>query len=231
MDNFRRIASGFTISLILVFGAGSTASLAADLSVYRSFQFGANVSTVAKLAGANPSQVKMVHRRPALIQELEWRPQSLGPSSKREAAQEVVFGFCDGELFRIVVKYDRYETEGLTDDDFIDAISTTYGPASRPTAPAKVVAGSYGDRDDILAQWEDSQYRFDLIRNSYGPTFRLVGVAKRLQAAALAATLEAKRLDDREAPQRDAARIASEADAARTKLEKARLVNKPTFRM
>ena len=33
-------------------------------------------------------------------------------SSKPEAVKEVVFSFYDGELFRIVVDYDRYETEG-----------------------------------------------------------------------------------------------------------------------
>ena len=47
---------------------------------------------------------------------------------------------------------------------------------------------------------------------------------------AQAATLQAKRLDDQEAPQRDAARLAREEDAAKTKLEKAKLVNKPKFR-
>ena len=142
----------------------------------------------------------------------------------------MVFGFYDGKLFRIEVNYDRYETEGLTADDFVDAISATYGPAAKPAAPVKILAGSYGDQEEILAQWQDSQYRFDLIRSSYGPTFRLVGVLKGLEAPAQAATLEAKRLDDQEAPQRDAARIASEEEAAKTKLEKARLVNKPKFR-
>ena len=52
---------------------------------------------------------------------------------------------------------------------------------------------------------------------------------KRLEAPAQAATLEAKRLDDQKAPQRDAARLASEEEATKTKLEKARLVNKPKF--
>ena len=45
-----------------------------------------------------------------------------------------------------------------------------------------------------------------------------------------AAILEAKRLDDQEAPQRDAERVAREEEAERVKLDKARLVNKPKFR-
>jgi hypothetical protein len=207
----------------------SAVTLAADLSKYRNFELGTDLSAVAGQTGANPSQAKVIHRRPALIQELEWRPQPLGSSSQTEPVKGVVFSFYDGELFRLAVDYDRYETE-LTGEDFVDAISATYGPPAKPAAPVKVAPGSYGDQEEILAQWQDSQYRFDLIRSSYGPTFRLVGVVKRLEAPAQAATLEAKRLDDQEAPQRDAARIASEEEAAKAKLEKARLVNKPKFR-
>jgi hypothetical protein len=48
---------------------------------------------------------------------------------------------------------------------------------------------------------------------------------------AQAATLEAVRLDDSEAPRREAQRVAREEESARTKLEKARLVNKPKFRL
>jgi hypothetical protein len=53
---------------------------------------------------------------------------------------------------------------------------------------------------------------------------------KTLEAPAEAATLEAKKLDDQEAPQRNAARVAGEEEAAKVKSEKARLVNKPKFR-
>jgi len=55
---------------------------------------------------------------------------------------------------------------------------------------------------------------------SYGAKFKLVGVLKKLEAPAQAAVIEAGRLDDKEAPQRDAARIASEEEAGRAKLEK-----------
>jgi hypothetical protein len=102
--------------------------------------------------------------------------------------------------------------------------------AEKPTPPANAVQGRYDDQEEIVARWQDPQYRFDLIRSSYGPAFRLIGVLKRLEAPVQTAILEAKRLDDQEAPQRDAARMASEEDAARAKLEKARLVNKPKFR-
>jgi hypothetical protein len=230
MTSFRRTVPRSILPLFLVFAAGSAVTLAADLSTYRDFHLGADLTTIAKQAGANPSQAKVIHRRPALIQELEWRPQSLGPSSQREAAEKVVFSFFDGELFRIVVDYDRHETEGLTVDDLVDAISSTYGPAARLVAPARLFPESYEDRGEILAQWHDSQHRFDLIRSSYGPAFRLLGVTERLETSAQTATLEARRLDDQEAPERDAARLVNEEQVAKVKLEKARLLNKPKFR-
>lgn len=91
------------LTSFLVFGVMSAAALAADLSKYRHFQLGTDLPAIAKQVGASPSQAKVVHRRPALIQELEWRPQGLGPSSKTEAVQEVVFSFYDGALFRIAI--------------------------------------------------------------------------------------------------------------------------------
>jgi len=230
MTNLHRAASRSALAAFLMLGAMSSATIAGDLSRYRNFELGSNLATVAKQAASDPSQAKVIHNRPALIQELEWRPQPLGASSRTEPAQKVMFSFYDGELFRIVVEYDRYQTEGLTVADFVDALSATYGPAEKLTTPVKAATDVYGDQEETLAQWQDSQYRFDLIRSSYGPAFRLVGVMKRMEAPAAAANLEAKRLDDMEAPQRDAARLASEQEAAKAKLEKARLVNKPKFR-
>src|ERR1017187_7089209 len=82
----------------LVAAAGFSSRLGAasptdDLSKYRGFQFGTDLSTVARQAGVDPSQVKVIHSRPALIQELEWRPQSRVISSQTESAKSVVFSF------------------------------------------------------------------------------------------------------------------------------------------
>jgi len=46
-----------------------------DLSRYREFQFGMNLLAVAKQAEMQPSEARVIHQRPAVIQELEWRPQ------------------------------------------------------------------------------------------------------------------------------------------------------------
>jgi hypothetical protein len=221
--------SGWVLTSVFVLGTMSAATLEKDLSKYRNFQLGTELAAIAKQVGASPSQATVVHRRPALIQELEWRPQTLGSASQTEAAKDVVFSFYDGALYRIAVSYDRYQTEGLTVNDFIDALSATYGTAAKPAPPAQALAGTYGEEEEVLARWEDPQYRFDLIRTSYGPTFTLVGVLKKLEAPAQAATIEAARLDEQEAPQREAARIAKEEDTARAALDKARVVNKPKF--
>jgi len=112
----------------------------------------------------------------------------------------------------------------------VEAMSATYGSAAKLMALAPTTPGRSGDPEEVLAQWQDSQYRFDLMRSSYGPTYQLVGVLKKLEAPAQAAAVEASRLDTQEAPERDAARAASEAQEAQAKLDKARLVNKPKFR-
>ena len=215
---------------LVLFTTASLTALAEDLSKYRDFQFGADLPAVAKLIGASPSQAKVMHSRPALIQELEWRPQSLGPSPKPESVEGVTFGFYNRALFRIAVKYDRYATEGLTTEDFIDAISAMYGPPAKLPPPVKPVEQVYGDQESTVARWEDPQHRFDLVRSSYGPSYSLVGTLKSLEAPVQAANVEAKRLDNLEAPQREAAQAAAEQSSKAATLEKARLVNKAKFR-
>ena len=220
-----------TLLLVSVCGVVASATAASDLSKYRGFQFGTDLPAVVKQVGADMSQVKVIHTRPALIQTLEWHPRSLGPAAKAESVGDVVFSFYNGALYRVAVNYDRYEVEGLTTEDMVGALSLIYGAAAAaPIAPAKAVQNQYGDQQEVLARWEDSQYSFDLLRSSYGPSFQLIGVQRTLDSSAQSAISEAKRLDDQEAPQREAARAASEQEAANAKLEKARLVNKPRFR-
>lgn len=218
------------LASLLLFGVVPAVAGSVDLSRYREFQLGTDLAAVVKLTSASSSEVKTTHSRPALIQELEWRPQPLGWSSKTETVQEVIFSFCNGALFKIAVNYDQNQTEGLTTDDIVGPISATYGMASRPPAALAGAQETYADQEEILARWEDPKYRFDLIRSSYGPTYRLVGILKSLDAQARTAITDATRLDGQEAPQREAARLASEEDALKAELEKARLANKPNFR-
>jgi hypothetical protein len=226
----RKVVSRAALALFVAIGVLAPSALAEGLSAYREFQLGSDLATVIKQTGASPSQTKVVHTRPALIQDLSWRPQSLGPSSKKEAVQEVVFSFYGGILSRIVVSYDRYATEGMTTDDMIEAISAAYGVGVKSPALGKAADGFVNDEEELLAQWEDPQHRFELVRFSYGSSYRLTGILKKLEAAVQAAIVDAKKLDEQEAPQREAARLASEQDTAKSKTEKARLANKATFR-
>jgi hypothetical protein len=152
MPRFAGAAKRLLLASLPQLGVVWAATSAKDLSKYRNFQLGADLATIAKQVRLSPSQAKAIQRRPALIQELVWRAQPLGPSSETESASEVVFSFFDGELFRVAIAYDRYETEGLTADDFIESISATYGLAEIPANPANAVQGSYGDQEEIVAR-------------------------------------------------------------------------------
>jgi hypothetical protein len=205
-----------------------------DLSMYREFQFGMDLLAVAKKADVKPADVRVVHQRPALIQELEWRPQrSLSASSEADTVKEVLFSFYNGELFRVMVNYDQYKTEGLTDADMVEAISSRYGVATKPTA--KIILFSsfhiYNDSEKVIARWEDSQYSVNLFRSSYQPTFGLLVFSKRLDVRAVAAIAEAMRLDDQEAPQREIQRQKKQDEENRAAQEKVRPANKANFRL
>ncbi len=205
---------------------------APDLSRYREFQFGTNLPAIAKQVGLELSEAKVIHRRPALIQELEWRPpRSVGSSPQADPVSKVFFSFYNGELFRIVVNYDRYKTEGLTTEDVVEALSAKYGTATKPAG--EVIFSSsqvYNDSEVVIARWEDSQYSFSLFRSSYQPTFGMVAFSKRLDALARAAIAEAIRLDEQEAPQREIERQKKQDAEDRAGQQKARVANKPNFR-
>ncbi len=206
---------------------------AQDLSRYRDFQLGTDVLAVAKQAALQASDARVIHQRPAVIQELEWRPQrSLTSSPQADPVQEVLFSFYNGELFRMVVNYDRFSTEGLTDEDMVEAISTKYGPATRPAAKVILFSSSqvYNDSENVIARWEDAQYSLNLFRSSYQPTFGMLVFSKRLDPLARTAIVEAIRLDEQEAPQREIERQKKQDEEKVAGQEKARLVNKVAFR-
>jgi hypothetical protein len=231
MTDFRGTISRLALASCLVFAAMPARSVGAqDLSMYRKFQLGTTLPAVAKQAGFDPAQATLIHSRPALVQQFDWDPRSFSSPPQSEAVKQVVFTFYNGELFRIAIDYDSYQIMGLTASDMIEAISANYGIAAKPAHGADVVPALYGDQQEVLAEWQDAEYRFDLIRGSYGPSFRLVGVLKRLEAPFQVTTVEAARLDAKEAPQREAERVAKAGEAERAALEQNRLENKPKFR-
>lgn len=200
---------------------------------YRGFQLGSDLASVAKLTGAAPSQATVIHERPAVMRNLEWRPRyfSGGVSSQTDPVDLMVFSFYDDQLFRVVVDYDRHRTEGLTEGDMIEAITATYGPASKPLPKtSRAAAVQYGAPDTPLAIWGDTEYSVTLLRVAYPMTFRLVVAFTRLENLARTASAEAARLDAQEAPQREVARQKKEADEALAAQEKAKTRNKAVFR-
>jgi len=204
-----------------------------DLSLYRGFQLGMELPVVAKLADMETSEARVIHQRPAMIQELDWRPsQSLNSLSPADPVQEVLLSFYNGELFRMVVNYDRYKTEGLTDTDMVEAISALYGTASRPDAEVILFSTFqvFDDSEKVIARWDNSNYSFNLFRSSYQPTFGMLIFSKRLDPLAQVAIAEAIRLDEQEAPQREIDQQKKQHAADLAGQEKARQANKASFR-
>ena len=206
---------------------------AQDLSSYRGFQLGMNLQAVAKQANVKPSEAKVLYQRPAVILELEWRPQSFYSSSAQgDPVMEVLFGFYNGELYRIVVNYDQQRTEGLTDQDLIEGISAKYGTPTTPVA--KIISASpsqvYSDSEKVIARWEDSQSSINLFRFSYGSAPGMFIFSKRLDALAQVAIVQAIRLNDQEAPQREIERLKKQEEEKNAAGQKARPVNKENFR-
>jgi hypothetical protein len=211
----------------------SSAVSAQDLSKYRDFQLGMSVAAVAQQSGI-PSDARVVHQRPELIQELMWQPPpSLGPSPSGDSVRKILFSFYNGELFRIVINYDWDKTEGLTVEDMVEAVSVRYGPAMLPLLPATpilVLSNVDADNDRIMAHWEDAQSSVDLFQPSYASTFGLVVFSKRLDALAQSASVEAPRLDEQDSPQRAIDRRQAQEDDDHARQQKARLANKAIFR-
>jgi hypothetical protein len=208
---------------------------------YRDFQLGGDLASVSALAGVTGSEAKTVHQRPAVMQELEWRPQfSLSGATPTETdpVQQIVFSFYNDQLSKMVVDYDHDRTAGMTDADMIEAISTAYGPPVKPAAKKTrtVLSPLEGESGTAVARWGDADYSVVLYRSSdlYGSSsssrFRLIVTSSRLEALARTADAQAIRLDAHEAPQREIARQKKEVTDARVSQEKARLANKAAFR-
>ena len=171
---------------IFFFAAGLLAPLiyAQDLATYRDFQFGMSLVSVAKQTGMKQSEAKILHQRPAVIQELWWTG-SLGRSlSRTDPVRDIVFGFYNDKLFKIVITYDRQRTEGLTNEDMVETISTKYGVAASPIAAIIIFSSSkvYDDSEKVLARWDDAQYSYSLFRYSYQPNYGMVAFSKPLDS-------------------------------------------------
>ncbi|HET9830289.1 MAG TPA: hypothetical protein VFP91_01210 [Vicinamibacterales bacterium] len=191
---------------------------------------------MSTLTGLASSEAKTIHERPAVLQDLEWRPTHWTSGStaagSTDPVEQVLFSFYNDQLFRMVVDYGRERTEGMTTADMMDAVSTVYGvPLARTSRAVRVASRLEIESGSLLARWGDSEYAVVLYQtSSYGSAFRLIVTDSRLENLARKAEAQAQRLDDREAPQREAALQQKERAEARAAAAKARAVNKSTFR-
>src|SRR5688572_4829627 len=201
---------------------------------YRDFVMGSNIATVAKAAGVAPGGAKVIHSRPAMMQELEWRPRyySGGAAPQVDPVDVMLFKFYDDQLHMVVADYDRRRTEGMSAEDMIAAISQTYGQPVAQLASRRLGTPTvqYAFPDTHLAGWGTDEYSVTLLRVAYPAAFRLVVTHTRLDDLARTATAAAVRQDTAEAPQRELDRQKKEATATAAAQEKAKAENKAQFR-
>src|SRR5438445_7826968 len=201
---------------------------AQDLSKYRHVTLGMRLTKVLERTGQKMTDVKLIHGRPALVQEVNWWPPNLpGTSYQSDTVEQILFSFYNGELYKITVTYDQTTTEGLTSQDMVKSIAATYGPATSvvPEVDSTTI-GRYDVKQKPVASWEDSQYSFNLVRSSFTDRFGLVIWSKPVNAEAELAIVEAVRLEKEDGPKKEAERQKKLTDD----LGVARLKNQKIFR-
>ena len=149
-----------------------------DLSKYRDFAFGANLSSISKKLDRQPAEAEVIHQKPELIQELTWWSSRPYPSDPDASSSKILFSFYNGALYRILATYDNSAIVGLTDEDMIQALSARYGTAARPVAsglPYEPQLPGYRESDRTVGGRPIFAEPF---RSSLDSTFAIVHVCK-----------------------------------------------------
>jgi hypothetical protein len=199
-----------------------------DLSKYQHFTFGMSLTRVLERTDQKMTDVKVIHGRPALIQEVTWWPPNIpGSSYRSDTVEQILFSFYNAELYKIFVTYERTSTEGLTAEDMVKSISAKYGPATSVKPEVDSATNErYDMRQKPVATWEDSQYSFNLVCSSFSGSFEILIYSKRLNAEAEVALAEAVKLEKEKEPQREAERQKKQTGD----LEATRQKNQKSFR-
>jgi hypothetical protein len=207
---------------------------AQGLAQYRNFELRSDVATISTLAGVPASEVKMLHQRPAVLQNLDWRPSrwTVGSTAaSTDPVEQIIFSFYNDQLLRVVVDYGHDRTAGMTDADMTEAISAVYGTPVKRLSGVRIASQVEAESGSPVARWGDAEHAVVLYRtSSYGEAFRLIVTEPALDGLARKAEIQAIRLDDQEAPRREIARQKKERDDGRTTAEKARVANKAIFK-
>lgn len=207
-------------------------AFAQDMSRYRDYVLESSLDSIVAASGARAADAKMLHQRPAAIQELEWRaPYVDSRNTQADPVREITFTFYNDALYQVRVNYERARTEGLTNSDIVESLSATYGAPTLASARTRTKPPAEAFPDSIvLARWENAESLLTLVRGSYTPDVQLILVSKSLSARARTAVREAVRLDVIDAPRREAAQRKKEAGEAGAAREKTRIANKAAFR-
>jgi hypothetical protein len=163
-----------------------------DLSKYGAFSLGTSLAELSKQVGPYSHYTTLIHQRPSAIQELTfWTLHSSRSPAGVYPVSQILFSFYNAALYRIVVTYDRYDTEGLTDDDMVQVVSARYGTATRLYPEISFSPTNYLDGST------DSQNSVSLFRSTSRNSFGLAISSKRLDAQAEAAIFEFEKLEKR----------------------------------
>lgn len=203
---------------------------AAELSRYREFELGSSVAAVTAVTLSAERDLKILHSRPALLQEVTWQPRYMtgAPVADRKSIGEMVFSFVDDRLFKMTVVYERGQTTGLTNADMIAALTELYGAPTGQAAPPRAAADAL-DAAAVIAEWRREDTHMSLRRGRYNESFSLVITSVSLDAIARKAKASALVMDVREAPAREAALSKKRADEQRQVEEQTRTANKKVF--
>ena len=218
------------VSAACIVLAVSTVS-SAELSRYREFELGASVATVTAVT-QNAARVMILHSRPALLQQLEWRPRYMAgaPQADRDSIGEVVFSFVDDQLFQMSIAYAQDRTSGLTDQDMVGSLTAVYGAPSSPSPRTRTTSSLVAlDAPVVIAEWRHADTTVVLQRKEYSESFFLVITSLPLDIIARKAQATAVAMDQREAPAREAALLKKRADDEKVAAERTRSTNKKVF--
>ena len=222
----------FLLAVTLILSAQSAS--AQEMHQYRAYALESSLDSVIAATGARATEAKTLFQRPAVIQELQWRaPYGAAGAGLTHAdpVRHVTFTFYNQALYQVVVTYDRDRTEGLTDADVVEVLSTAYGvPALASARTGTLPPAEVSSESVVLARWETGESLVTLVRGGQRPEFQLILVSKSMSSQARNAIREARRLDTLEAPRRESDQRKKEAADAVVALQNTRVTNKAAFR-
>jgi len=198
------------------------------LSHYRGVSLGDSVQVVVDHLRLVAADVKVVHERPTLVQEVTWGPSRV-TSIEPDPLAEMILTFSAGRLARIAVSYDRERTQGMTNEDLQEAMGSVYGVSMLIATPLQTTSTPSAERQTI-GRWEDAETLLLLWREQYPNRVGLTITSLAGDQALQQAIAEGARVDAAEAPARDLPRRIDEAAAIQARAEKIRQDNKAKFK-